>query len=82
MSEQFNVFNGTVDRYNGITIDTETEPIGDEFADKLKSMFVTFINSKCYIRNATYFWPLNSVPSTLAKGVNAYDMVQGEDSWC
>lgn len=40
MSEEFNVFNGTVDRYNGITIDTETEAVGDQFADKLKSMFL------------------------------------------
>lgn len=38
MSDDFNVFNGTVDRYNGITIDTEIEAIGDEFSDKLKSM--------------------------------------------
>lgn len=37
MSDDFNVFNGTVDRYNGITIDTEIEAIGDEFSDKLKS---------------------------------------------
>lgn len=38
MSGEFNVFNGTVDRYNGITIDTETESIDDKFADKLKCM--------------------------------------------
>lgn len=38
MSNDLNVFNGTVDRYNGITIDTDSEAICDEFAEKLKSM--------------------------------------------
>lgn len=38
MSGELNVFNGTVDRYNGITVDTETEPIDDKFSDKLKCM--------------------------------------------
>lgn len=38
MSEESNVFSGVVDRYNGITIDTATEPIdGAEFPEKLKS---------------------------------------------
>lgn len=39
MSGEFNVFNGTIDRYNGVTVDTETEPIDDKFADKLQSMY-------------------------------------------
>lgn len=38
MSDEISVFNGTVDRYNGITIDTEAEAVGEQFADKLKSM--------------------------------------------
>lgn len=33
------VFNGTVDRYNGVTIDTDIESVGEEFATKLKSIF-------------------------------------------
>lgn len=38
MSDGIDVFNGTVDRYNGITIDTENETVGEQFAQKLKSM--------------------------------------------
>lgn len=38
MSEDLNVLIGTVDRYNGITIDTEAEPVvGDEFANRLQT---------------------------------------------
>lgn len=37
MSEELNVLTGTVDRYNGITIDTENEVIGDEFPNRLQS---------------------------------------------
>lgn len=40
MSDDISVFNGKTDRYNGITIDTETESVGEEFANKLKSMFL------------------------------------------
>lgn len=38
MSDEIDVFNGTVDRYNGIIIDTENETVGEQFAQKLKSM--------------------------------------------
>lgn len=36
MTEE-NVFNGTVDRYNGITVDTESQMLATDFADNLKS---------------------------------------------
>lgn len=38
MSSGSKTFDGTVDRYNGITIDTETESIDEQFADRLKCM--------------------------------------------
>lgn len=38
MSNELSVFSGTVDRYNGITIDTETESIDNMFSERLKSM--------------------------------------------
>lgn len=37
MFSNLNAFKGTIDRYNGITIDTETESI-DSFAERLKCM--------------------------------------------
>lgn len=40
MSEDLTVLAGTVDRYNGITIDTENEVIGDEFANRLQSKMI------------------------------------------
>lgn len=38
MSNELSIFSGTVDRYNGITIDTETELIDNMFAERLESM--------------------------------------------
>lgn len=40
MSEELNVLSGTVDRYNGITIDTENEVIEDEFPNRLQSKMI------------------------------------------
>ncbi|XP_031621146.1 nudix hydrolase 2 [Contarinia nasturtii] len=36
MSDENGVFNGTLDRYNGITIDTENETVVEGFSEKLK----------------------------------------------
>lgn len=38
MSNELSIFSGSVDRYNGITIDTETESIDNTFSERLKSM--------------------------------------------
>lgn len=38
MSNELRIFSGTVDRYNGITIDTESESIDNTFSERLKSM--------------------------------------------
>lgn len=46
MSDEIDVFNGTVDRYNGITIDTENEVVVEQFAEKLRSM-CTY--DECYV---------------------------------
>lgn len=38
MSDEVNVLSGVIDRYNGITIDTETEQIEvSEFPERLQS---------------------------------------------
>lgn len=42
MCDENGVFNGTLDRYNGITIDTENETVADGFSEKLKRMCFTF----------------------------------------
>lgn len=39
MTEIAEVFNGSIDRYNGITIDTEQQSINiEEFSNQLESM--------------------------------------------
>lgn len=60
MSDEIDVFNGTVDRYNGITIDTENEVVGEQFAEKLKSM-CTY--GKCYVIDLLIFDLCTQIPS-------------------
>lgn len=46
MSGDLDVFKGTVDRYNGITIDTESESINSHFDDRLTCKTVLTL---CYL---------------------------------
>lgn len=73
-----NVFNGTIDRYNGITIDTECESVVDGFAGKLKSMFLKWILQKSDFNN----WRFHRFPCTLEPEINGNYLVQGANQSC
>lgn len=76
MAEDSHVLTGTVDRYNGITIDTETETvIGDEFANRLQSKTRNATQNTVVCNLFTSFWPLHSFSGTLAKEFDANDLV-------
>lgn len=68
MSDEGNAFKGTIDRYNGVTIDTKEESIDiNTFPELLKSMTshdtkisISYFNDLAIISDLLESWRLNS----------------------